>query len=257
MTSISRVKIPFSFILLEKRTSNSSLTMAGSPLNLRVRSKKGLSKLSSLSTNSTIDELRKTIAEMTGIDISRLKIRCGYPPKPLDSLPGSSTLKSNQINDGELLTCEEISSGGSATNGSATTVTTTTSTVTSNSSTKTSGGAIGGSTGQLLRKVVPANNSCLFTSVFFVMEDGEFNLDCQKVMREYIAKTVKSDPVTFNEAILGRKNSEYCEWIRDSSSWGGSIEIMILSKHYKVTSLSLFLLLKLNIHFVYLFLLLL
>lgn len=194
--------------------------MAGSPLVLRVRSKKGLSKLSTLSTHSTIEELRKTIAELTGIDMTRLKVLCGYPPKPLDTLPGSSTLKSNQINNGELLTCEEV--GGAVEAGKSSSPGQQKTSVTPKSS------------GQLLRKVVPANNSCLFTSVYFVMEDGEFNLDCQKVMREYIAKTVKSDPVIFNEGILGRKNSEYCDWIRDSSSWGGSIEIMILSKHYKV-----------------------
>ena len=87
--------------------------------------------------------------------------------------------------------------------------------------------------GVLLRKVVPANNSCLFTSVYYVMENGVLNLDCQKTMREHIAKSVSSDPIEFNEAILGKKNSEYCKWIKDSKSWGGSIEIMILSKYYK------------------------
>ena len=87
--------------------------------------------------------------------------------------------------------------------------------------------------GVLIRKVVPANNSCLFTSVHYVMENGDFNLDCQKSMRELIAKTVKKDPETFNEAILGKKNSEYCEWIKNSTSWGGCIEVNILSKYYK------------------------
>lgn len=202
--------------------------MAGSPLVLRVRSKKGLSKLSTLSTNSTVDELRKSIAEMTGIELVRLKVLCGYPPKPLDSLTGSSTLVSNHIKDGELFTCEELSESG-ATAAGPKPASKTPSVVSSTTTKSTSNGG-----GQLLRKVVPANNSCLFTSVYFVMEDGLFDLECQKMMRELIAATVKSDPITFNEAILGRKNKEYCEWIRDSSSWGGSIEIMILSKYYKV-----------------------
>ena len=87
--------------------------------------------------------------------------------------------------------------------------------------------------GVLLRKVVPANNSCLFTSVYYVMENGLLNLDCQKTMREHIAISVSSDPIEFNEAILGKKNSEYCKWIKDDKSWGGCIEIMILSKYYK------------------------
>jgi ubiquitin thioesterase OTU1 len=45
--------------------------------------------------------------------------------------------------------------------------------------------------------------------------------------------TVKNDPIEFNEAILGKKNLDYCKWIKDAKSWGGSIEIMILSKYYK------------------------
>ena len=52
-------------------------------------------------------------------------------------------------------------------------------------------------------------------------------------MRDIIAKTVKSDEITFNEAILGKKNSDYCEWIRNSTSWGGCIELFVLSKYYK------------------------
>jgi len=86
----------------------------------------------------------------------------------------------------------------------------------------------------LLRQVVPADNSCLFTSVFFCIENGKLDLSCQKSMRELIAHTVKSDPVTFNDAILGKTSSEYCKWIKDDSNWGGGIEIMILSKYYKI-----------------------
>lgn len=201
--------------------------MAGSPLILRVRSKKGLTKLTTLSTASTIAELRQCIAELTGIESGRLKILCGYPPKPLDSFVGASTLRANNIGDGELFTCEEISLAVAA----AATVAAETMTTTMP---KQAVAAAAAPQGQLLRKVVPANNSCLFTSVYYVMNDGVLNLECQKMMREFIAKTVKADQNTFNEAILGRKNAEYCEWIRDSSSWGGSIEIMILSKYYKV-----------------------
>jgi len=87
--------------------------------------------------------------------------------------------------------------------------------------------------GVMVRKVVPANNSCLFTSVYYVMENGKLNLDCQQSMREFIAKTVSNDPIMFNEAILGKKNETYCTWIKNPSSWGGCIELMVLSKYYK------------------------
>lgn len=47
-----------------------------------------------------------------------------------------------------------------------------------------------------------------------------------------IANTVASDPGRFNEAMLGRPNSEYVEWIKKTDSWGGGIELSILAEFY-------------------------
>jgi len=65
------------------------------------------------------------------------------------------------------------------------------------------------------------------------MENGTVNLECQKTMRDFIAKTVKNDPETFNDAILGKSTNAYCDWIRNPSSWGGCIELSVLAKYYK------------------------
>lgn len=51
-------------------------------------------------------------------------------------------------------------------------------------------------------------------------------------MREIIANAVASDPVEYSEAFLGRPNPEYCKWILKPESWGGAIELSILSKFY-------------------------
>lgn len=51
-------------------------------------------------------------------------------------------------------------------------------------------------------------------------------------MREIIANAVASDPVEYSEAFLGRPNHEYCTWILKPESWGGAIELSILSKFY-------------------------
>lgn len=53
-------------------------------------------------------------------------------------------------------------------------------------------------------------------------------------MREIIAQHVTNDKETYNEAILGRPNPDYCDWIRKPSSWGGAIEVSILSNYYGV-----------------------
>lgn len=191
-------------------------------------------RIECLTGASTIHELRAKISELTGIDFNSLKILKGYPPKPIDS-SNDKTLACFSIKDGELLTIEESQSTSSNSPSLYESQTKSTKEVTETKASKTDTTKSSSmDKGVLLRKVVPANNSCLFTSVFFVMENGKFDLDCQKGMREIIAKTVKNDPVEFNEAILGKKNSEYCSWIRNSSSWGGSIEVMIFSKYYGV-----------------------
>lgn len=195
--------------------------MAGTAnLKLRVRTKKGVLRIENLNSSSTLLELKNSISQLTGLEQGQFKILMGYPPKQINNLNESSTLSQNSIKDGELFTLEESLSNSTSSSSSVKSVEPIPKKQIEDK-------------GALLRKVVPADNSCLFTSVNYVMQNGVLDLNCQKSMRELIAKTVKNDPVNFNEAILGKKNSAYCDWIRESSSWGGSIEIMILSKYYK------------------------
>lgn len=85
----------------------------------------------------------------------------------------------------------------------------------------------------LTRMAVPADNSCLFTSVHYVVEGGVLNPACAPEMRRLIAQIVASDPDFYSEAILGKTNEEYCDWIKRDDTWGGAIEISILSKFYQ------------------------
>jgi ubiquitin thioesterase OTU1 len=91
------------------------------------------------------------------------------------------------------------------------------------------------SQGILTRKVVPANNSCLFTSIDLLKEQrSTVNLESAKPMRELIATIVHSDKNTYSSAMLGKANKDYCKWIKSNDSWGGAIEISILSKYYNM-----------------------
>ncbi|CAF1171602.1 unnamed protein product, partial [Didymodactylos carnosus] len=90
------------------------------------------------------------------------------------------------------------------------------------------------SVGQLVRYSVPADNSCLFSSIYFVLHSGKMDLTSNKHLRDIIATTIESDEKTYSEAILGRKNSDYCKWIRKDDSWGGGIELAILTKLYEI-----------------------
>ena len=122
------------------------------------------------------------------------------------------------------------------------------------------------------RRVMPDDNSCLFTAVAYIMEGYRSKgpelrqvhaHDCAQARlgvpatrlpaaccrmqacrrgvclrppsplawcREVIAQTVLADTATYNEAFLGKSPTEYAKWIKDSSKWGGAIELSILSQ---------------------------
>jgi ubiquitin thioesterase OTU1 len=192
--------------------------MAGTPITIRVRTKKGMFRMQNLTANSTLNDLKKAISDLSGIQYSLIKILKGYPPKILEnSLNENTTLSSIYIKDGDLLTIEEYTSSNSSIQNNNNSTLSATTPINFNKSKeipilKDNKNQLKLSLdGILLRKIVPANNSCLFTSVFYVIEDGKLDLDCQKFMRELIAQTVKSDEA-FNEGVLGKPKNEYCDW---------------------------------------------
>lgn len=59
------------------------------------------------------------------------------------------------------------------------------------------------------------------------MLNGNIDTSVHTLMRQIIAMEVASDFDTYNEAMLGKPNSEYCAWIQQPSSWGGAIEVNV------------------------------
>ena len=78
--------------------------------------------------------------------------------------------------------------------------------------------------GQLIRFSVPADNSCLFSSIYFVLHSGKFDLSSNKYLRNLVASKIESDQITYSEAMLGRTNSEYSKWIRRGRWFFSSLE---------------------------------
>lgn len=83
--------------------------------------------------------------------------------------------------------------------------------------------------GVVVRRVIPADNSCLFNAVGYVMENDK---NKSSELRQVIATAVRSDTAHYNEAFLGKPNKEYCAWILDPEKWGGAIELSILADYY-------------------------
>ena len=203
--------------------TSSSANMATRTLTLRLKTKDGQHVVNNLTLESTIDELKSKITELTKIPSTAVKILKGFPPIVVEMMNSNDTLASIKLRSGDTLIVEEdqsllkqareeqnvqlmrdIQSQWQSSNG------------------------------VLTRQIVPANNSFLFTSVNFVMENGKLDLTCADEMRQLIASIVLSDSDTYNEAFLEKSNADYCAWIMNDQSWGGAIEVSILSKYFSV-----------------------
>ncbi|EEB06716.1 ubiquitin-specific protease [Schizosaccharomyces japonicus yFS275] len=82
--------------------------------------------------------------------------------------------------------------------------------------------------GDLVLRIMPDDNSCLFRALATPLGVQPFDL------RKIVAETILSDPFTYSEAVLGKAPQNYAAWIQKESSWGGYIELSILSKHFDV-----------------------
>ncbi|XP_069687179.1 ubiquitin thioesterase Otu1 [Periplaneta americana] len=186
---------------------------------LKVKTKSGQMVVKGLNPKDTIADLKHKLASLTNIKENCLHILAGYPPKPVDLSINDATLESRKICSGDTLIVEEKQLVYSEHNASC------------EEPRHHIVDSQLGCPGILMRKVVPADNSCLFTSIGFVLS-GKVDVDNAPFMRQIIAEAVSSDPDCYSEAILGKPNSEYSKWILKSDSWGGAIELAVLSNFY-------------------------
>jgi ubiquitin thioesterase OTU1 len=189
--------------------------MSGAPLLLRCKAESGQHTIRQLTSASTVQDLKHTLNSLTNIPKDSLKVLSGYPPKVLNIENDNQQLSSLSLKSGDVLIVEKhpiakVKQAESILRQ-----------IENQSSLR----------GILTRQVVPANNSCLFTSINFARK-GKLDLSVAGDMRELIAGVVMSDPETYNEAFLEKSNADYCAWIMNDEAWGGAIEVAILSKYY-------------------------
>merc|ERR1712070_1150184 len=78
---------------------------------------------------------------------------------------------------------------------------------------------------QMQRKVIPADNSCLFNAVRHCLQ---LTMSPQDI-RRLCAQAVLADAELYCEAVLDKPPKEYASWIQRDESWGGAIEVGILA----------------------------
>ncbi|XP_075471313.1 ubiquitin thioesterase OTU1 isoform X1 [Ascaphus truei] len=188
-------------------------------LRLRCKTRDGTQLLQGLTDLSSIRELKERIAGLTGISGPMQRVMVGFPPENLDLNNGEATLRDLPIKSGDTLIVEEDKTKRK--------------TELSPASKPSLNDRIVSAQPAIARRVVPADNSCLFTSIYYVVEGGVYDPACSREMRNLIAEIVASDPTCYCEAVLGKSNEEYCTWIRREDTWGGAIEVSILSKFYQ------------------------
>ncbi|GFU11160.1 ubiquitin thioesterase OTU1 [Nephila pilipes] len=197
---------------------------------LKCKSKAGTFTLTELSFDSTVEDLKVILSKLIGVKQNAIKILVGSPPKPLETENDNSKLIHSNIYSGETIFIE----------------------IKKDEPEEAAQGAHGKDIGAallpeeeniedvrmnpapiMLRHVVPANNSCLFTSIKYCLTGGSGNND-SKEYRKIVANVIKNNPVKYNEGFLEKPNKAYSAWIRDPNNWGGAIELSILSEHFEI-----------------------
>jgi ubiquitin thioesterase OTU1 len=85
--------------------------------------------------------------------------------------------------------------------------------------------------GTLLMRIMPDDNSCLFRAIGTAVLGS---LDSMNELRSLVASAIQENPSVYPEVVLGEAPNRYCEWIQLESSWGGGIELAILSQHFDI-----------------------
>ncbi|CAG9310881.1 unnamed protein product [Blepharisma stoltei] len=183
----------------------------------------GGNKAITVSPQATYDELKHLIYSLTNIMPDCQVIKSGYPPKGI-SADDSISISELGISSGETLIIEALPEAPKP--------------IPKQNENKPvpqvpPQSQIPNRDGKvMIRRIIPADNSCLFNSVGYAMEGRQKHMG--EYLRSIIGVFVESDPVNFNEVMLGKQVEDYINWIKQPNSWGGAIELAILSNYYQV-----------------------
>lgn len=210
-------------------------------MRLRLKYKHGQQTIDDVDKNMKVDSFLVLITGL--IKESVVTIKSGFPPKPID-LQVDKTLEELGIKNGDNLIIETKPDPqlgvDSKSNDSHSKIAETPTEVTPTMGVKQNDDIpsvfIAELRKYLILRNVPDDNSCLFNSILYAI--GYDSMTPQD-LRNIVVNYIRSDPQTYNEAILGRSVEEYCNWILKKDSWGGAIELGILSDYFNIKILCL------------------
>jgi ubiquitin thioesterase OTU1 len=190
-----------------------------------------------LTPSSSYLELQDVVEQITGIPPAQQKLLKGYPPQEISSSDVLLPIWSLGIQSGDSIIVEKINlpenllAAMTGQRQPSATKQRSTSTVRQQPVQQNKNPAITTETHSqpfaaldpqqknVKRKVVAANNSCLFASISFLFEGHSLAKAAE--LRQLAADVISSDPTTYSEVLLGKSNNDYVKWLRKDTSWGG------------------------------------
>eukprot|EP00475_Leptophrys_vorax_P006186 TRINITY_DN1379_c0_g1_i1.p1 TRINITY_DN1379_c0_g1~~TRINITY_DN1379_c0_g1_i1.p1 ORF type:complete len:404 (+),score=109.62 TRINITY_DN1379_c0_g1_i1:1158-2369(+) len=178
--------------------------------------------VSSLSADSTLGDLQGVIAEELKIAVEEQAVFSGFPPKEVDLADPSVTLGSLGFKSGESFSVKlsgQVSKGVIKGEGSDVIFT-----IPKNTS------------GHMVRRDMPPDNSCLFHSVAYTCCDKA--TDKADEMRQIAIDEVLAKPRVFTAQVLEQDPRSYVRWLSDPKVWGGAIELQVFAEHFETEIVS-------------------
>lgn len=217
-------------------------------MRIRVRGPEGQSTVA-LDDSATVDDLHAQIADKTGL--TTYDVKYGYPdlkPLALEEFTGSQKIAEIGINlNGEqlLVTRKEgapktMPSGDDNNQGDSKASDPSRKPDAPLSLTRKPHEGVADDppeipspdhSGTFVLRIMPDDNSCLFRALGSAIMGG---MDTMNELRSVVAQVIQENSELYSEAVLEKKPDDYCRWIQNEDSWGGGIELSILSKHFDI-----------------------
>eukprot|EP01064_Diplonema_japonicum_P033203 TRINITY_DN6494_c0_g1_i1.p1 TRINITY_DN6494_c0_g1~~TRINITY_DN6494_c0_g1_i1.p1 ORF type:complete len:347 (+),score=86.72 TRINITY_DN6494_c0_g1_i1:1039-2079(+) len=186
-----------------------AITEPGKTIRVRIVGPNGQHDMS-IDEGMPVGLFMKEVGTKTEVPSNAVRILMGFPPKPLDLSDRKKTLKMLGVQSGEKLTVQKGEAGSVVK------------------------GNLGGkyipptdSKNSFTKREMPGDNSCLFHACNYVLNNKTRGSPVE--MRNKIAEIVLSNPAKYTTEFLEQPNAYYAEWIKQKDTWGGAIELSILS----------------------------
>jgi len=222
-------------------------------MRLRVRDPDGAQHALTIDDGASLASLKASIASCTGIAVDAQQLLTGFPPKLLkaeDAAPCTSAMQNGETIqvrrcEREMLTSRTSGDGRiaepksnyeamSSMDEDEALARALALSLASDDDAPTvahSNERVSAERAYAVRRVIASDNSCLFNAIGYCRKGS---LSEAPTLRAAVVNAVNADPGTFNEGFLGKTPKEYTEWISKPKSWGGQVELFILSAYYGV-----------------------